>query len=51
MARTLCDLIPGHIHDLISGHIHDQSLTDLILSLVVITKPEGSNAVYVRLAR
>ncbi|KAF9538829.1 hypothetical protein EC957_006177 [Mortierella hygrophila] len=43
MARTLRDLIPGHIHE--------QSLMDLIISLVGITKPEGSDDVYVRLVR
>ncbi|KAG9065010.1 hypothetical protein KI688_002329 [Linnemannia hyalina] len=43
MARTLSDLIPGHTHV--------QSLTDFTLSLVIITKPEGSDDIYVRLVR
>ncbi|KAF9126343.1 hypothetical protein BG015_004737 [Linnemannia schmuckeri] len=37
--------------DLIPGYIQDQSLTDWILSLIVVTKPEYSDTVNIRLAR
>ncbi|KAF9149188.1 hypothetical protein BG015_009036 [Linnemannia schmuckeri] len=37
--------------DLIPGYIQDQSLTDWVLSLVVLTKPEDSDTVNIRFAR